>query len=144
MSPYFEQKILAASPVELVCLLYKHAIHCIRDAREHLRCKRILERSQAITTAWNILAELSASLDNEACPEVAQRLRALYAYMQERIIYANMAQKDEPLMEALGLLATLEEAWDTIHRQQMAAIEAPPLWHATPAEVAPLRFAISA
>ncbi len=44
MNPYYEQKILNSEPIELVKLVYQRAISCVRDAREHLQHKRIMER----------------------------------------------------------------------------------------------------
>ncbi len=112
MNQYFEQMVLSASPVELIRLLYRKAIASTRNAREHLRCGRIAERCSAINNAYLVLNELAGSLREEMAPELARRLRALYVYMQGRLIEANLKQGDEPLAEVLGLLITLAEPWD--------------------------------
>jgi len=112
MNQYFEQMVLSASPVELIRLLYQKAIASTRNAREHLRCGRIPERCSAINNAYLILGELDRSLREEEAPELATRLRALYVYMQGRLLDANLKQQDEPLGDVLGLLITLQEAWD--------------------------------
>jgi flagellar protein FliS len=114
MNPYYEQMVMAASPVGLIRLLYGHAIRCVRDAREHLRERRIRERSESIGKAWAVLLELAGSLDRSAHPELADRLGALYGYIQLRLLDANLKQSDEPLAEALGLLMTLSEAWSSL------------------------------
>lgn len=111
MNPYIEQKILTADPVELIRILYQHGILSVREAREHLRAGRILARAKAINKAWAVLAELICSLRPDASPEIANRLRDLYCYMQRRLVAANFDQKDEPLAEVLGLMTTLSEAW---------------------------------
>ena len=111
MNPYFEQMILSASPIELVRLMYQRALAAVADAREHLREGRIRERAQAIKRAYAILSELMTSLDVEIAPELATNLRRLYCYMQERLIEANMQQKDGPLEETGRLLTTLADAW---------------------------------
>jgi flagellar protein FliS len=111
MNPYFEQVILSASPVELVRLMYQNAIASVADARDHLKAGRIRERGQAINKAYAILAELLISLDSEKAPELAANLKRLYCYMQERLIEANLRQKDEPLAETGKLLRTLADAW---------------------------------
>jgi flagellar secretion chaperone FliS len=111
MNPYFEQIILNAEPIELTRMVYQRAIVCVRDAREHLKNKRIAERSVAIMRAYAALSELLASLRPETAPELAGRLQSLYVYMQQRLLDANMQQADRPLAETLGLLITLEEAW---------------------------------
>jgi flagellar protein FliS len=111
MNPYFEQMILSASPVGLVNLLYQGAIASVSDAREHLRAGRIAERAQAIAKSYAILAELMASLDSEKAPVLAGNLHRLYAYMQGRVVEANLQQTDAPLAETLRLLITLADSW---------------------------------
>lgn len=111
MNRYFEETILNADPVDLIRLLYQRAISSVQESREHLRNKRIAERSAAIMKAYLILAELTSALRPETAPELAGRLRNLYAYMQQRLLDANMLQTEQPLTETLSLLTTLEEAW---------------------------------
>jgi flagellar protein FliS len=112
---YLESKVLAADPVELVTLLYQACRQSVRDAREHLAAGRIGERSRAISKACEILIELGSALDRDRGGELSERLALLYDYMQRRLLEANMQQSDEPLVEVLGLLTTLGEAWEGIH-----------------------------
>jgi flagellar protein FliS len=114
MNRYFDEMVLCASPVELVRLLYQKAIASAQAAREHLNAGRIAERAQSINNAYLVLAELTASLQSEAAPELTARLSALYAYMQNRLLEANLRQEDAPLAEVLGLLATLSESWGAV------------------------------
>lgn len=111
MNPYFEQTILNADPIELIRMVYQRAISCVRDAREHLRHKRIAERSAAIMRAYAALTELLAALRPEMALELSGRLQSLYFFMQQRLLDANMQQADQPLAEVLELLTTLAEAW---------------------------------
>ena len=111
MNRYFEETVLNADPVELIRLLYQKVISCVRDAREHLREKRIGERAAAINRAYTVLTELTAALRPEVAPELSGRLRNLYFYIQQRLLDANMEQADRPLAEALLLLTALEEGW---------------------------------
>jgi len=117
MNPYFEQTILNADPIDLVRMLYQRAIFCARDAREHLRDKRIAARSAAILRAYSAIAELLAALRPGVAPELSGRLRNLYFYMQQRLLDANMQQSDKPLAEVLGLLSTLDDAWSGVAAQ---------------------------
>ncbi len=107
MNRYFEEMILTASPVELIRMLYQRAIASVHDARQHLAKKRILERGKSINNAYLILTELSGSLRTEEAPQLAARLKGLYAYIQAKLLEANLHQTDEPLAEALALLTTL-------------------------------------
>jgi flagellar protein FliS len=135
--------ILSASPIELIRLLYQRAILSVRDARQHLAGRRIAERARSINTAYLVLAELTTSLNREEAPELSKRLAGLYAYMQSRLLEANLRQRDEPLADVLGLLTTLAEAWAGIGEAQQPAVPAASPW-AQSAMDEPARFAISA
>ena len=120
MNPYFEQKILSVDPIELIRLVYQRARSSVVDAREHLRNKRIAERSTAINRAYMAIHELMSALQPEVAPELCGRLQGLYLYMQKRLLEANMRQEDPPLAEVLSLLATLEEGWSGVAKQLAA------------------------
>jgi len=108
---YFEEEILSASPLRLVCLLYQGAISELRNARKYLAAAQVPERCAAISKACDILAELTASLDRDSGGDTAVRLHELYAYSTGRLLQANLRKEDAPLAEVLGLLTTLSEAW---------------------------------
>ncbi len=124
MNPYYEQMILNADPLELVNLIYKRAISCVIDAREHLERKRIVERSKAIMRAYASIEQLILALRPEAAPELCGRLHSLYAHMQQRLLDANMQQADQPLAEVLGLLTTLAEGWSGVADQMARPADA--------------------
>lgn len=128
---YFENRILGASPTELVNMLYQGAIGAVQDARHHLADGKIAERSRAISKACAILTELSRALDPKAGGELASRLAALYDYMRRKLLEANFRQIDQPLGEVLSLLATLSEAWAEISRPREAAEPAHSSWQQT-------------
>jgi len=115
---YLESRILSAEPVELICLLYQGAISEVREARRHLQEKNIRARSKSISKVHDILSELATVLDHKQGGEIAKNLAQLYDYMMRRIIEANFKQIDGPLVEVLGLLATLKEGWDGVQQQQ--------------------------
>lgn len=111
LSAYLEQEIMSADPLELVCMLYQAAIMEVREARRYLAAANILARSAAISKASNIIGELVSSLDQEAGGEMSGRLAALYGYLLNRLLEANLQKTDAPLAEVLGLLTTMSEGW---------------------------------
>jgi flagellar protein FliS len=115
---YLESRIMSAGPIELVRLLCHGAIGAVEDARAHLASGDIASRARSITKANNILVELASSLDHERGGEISANLVRLYDYMLRRLTEANFQQIDAPLVEVLGLLGTLSEAWDGLPVQQ--------------------------
>jgi len=111
---YLEGRILAADPLELVCILYRSALESVREARNQLANGDIAARSKAISRAAEAVMELNSSLNHEAGGEMSRRLCALYEYIQGRLFQANFEQDEGPLIEVAGLLATLLEAWQFV------------------------------
>ncbi len=118
-SSYQEHKVLSASPIELVCLLYEGAIDGINDARRHLESGDILARGRSVARVQAIVAELVNSLNGEADRELAKRLTLLYDYVLQKLEDAHREQQSSPLAEAEQILRNLQEGW-----QQIAGVSA--------------------
>jgi flagellar protein FliS len=111
---YLEGDVLQADPLQLIQLLYRGALDAVARARRHLRQGEIKARSQQITRAIEILAELASSVDLERGGELARNLILLYDYMVAQLQQANFEQAEGPLVEVEKLLSTLADAWDQI------------------------------
>jgi flagellar protein FliS len=114
MTAYLENRVLSASPLELVNILYEHAILEVEQARESLARRDVGARSKSILKAIAIIGQLQASLDHAAGGEIAANLGKLYKYMIERLTIGNVQQSDGPLGEVARLLASLGEGWREI------------------------------
>lgn len=120
---YLETEILNADPVKLIGMLYRAAIEAAGAARRHLAAGEIRERSRQIMKAWEIVGELSRSLDPTRGGEISRSLGELYAYLQRQLLDANRLQIDAPLAEVEQLLTTLQEAWGTVSIAENPAAE---------------------
>lgn len=114
-SAYLETRILSASPLDLVNILYEHAILEVSDARQHLADGDVAARSRSVSKAIAIIGELQRSLDHDAGGEIAMNLARLYQYMRERLSDGNVQQSDLPLAEVSRLLESLGDAWRAIN-----------------------------
>ena len=121
---YLEAEVLSADPVKLVSLLYRGALEATGAARRHLAKGAIVDRSRQINRAWEIVQELSTSLDHANGGKLSSGLADLYHYIQVRLLEANAQQVDGPLAEVEALLTTLAGAWREI--QPKAAAVPPP------------------
>jgi flagellar secretion chaperone FliS len=108
---YFDNEVLAASPLKLIQLLYAAALDSIAAARRFLQSGDVRARARAINKALRIVSELSRSLNHAAGGDLSRSLAGLYAYVTSRLIEANATQKEAPLADAERLLSTLNEAW---------------------------------
>ena len=122
---YLEAHVMAADPLELVCLLYQHAIDQVQDARRLLAGGKIPERCRAITKAIHVIGELSKSLDHKAGGGLSANLEQLYYYMTVRLTEANLRRDDKLLAEVESLLETLASAWKETRARQTAGANPP-------------------
>jgi flagellar protein FliS len=111
---YLESRILSASPLELIEILYEHAMIEIQDARQSLARGDVAARSRSISKAIAIIGELQSSLDHQAGGEIAANLGRLYRYMCARLTAGNLTQSDAPLAEVERLLGSVLVAWRAI------------------------------
>jgi flagellar secretion chaperone FliS len=127
---YLESKVLTASPLELVRLLYRAAAEDLCQARRHLAEGHIRERSAHISHALDCLYELSGSLDHTQGGTLSRSLAELYDYMQRRLLQANLRQTPDPLLEVEGLLNTLLEGWEAYAAGDHSGTR--PAWESSP------------
>jgi flagellar protein FliS len=110
-----ETGVVAASPHQLIVMLYEGAELAVRMAIKHINDGDIAKKSAAISKANNIIVEgLQAALDPQQGGEIAQQLESLYIYMSQRLMLAHINNQTAPLEEVLGLLHDLRGAWQQI------------------------------
>ncbi|HTC90987.1 MAG TPA: flagellar export chaperone FliS [Bryobacteraceae bacterium] len=108
---YFDEEVLAASPLKLIQMLYGAVLDSIAAARRHVRQKNISARTRSINKAIGLVTELSGCLNHEADILLCRNLAGLYGYVVRLLIEANVKQTESPLAEAEALLSPLAEAW---------------------------------
>jgi len=117
-----ETGVNTADPHKLILMLFDGALLQVRTAGIAIGNKDIPAKGTAISKAIEIIINgLKVSLDLSAGGELAQRLAALYDYMSDRLLYANLHNSQPALDEVAGLLATLREAWAEIRSQVQPA-----------------------
>jgi flagellar secretion chaperone FliS len=125
LDDYQSQKIMSASPLELVEMLYRGAVGAVQAARRHLARNEIRERSHKLSKLVAILSELSSTLNHEQGGEVSRNLAELYDYIQRLVIDGNVRQVDGPLQEAERLLETLLRGWSEMRAEAEATVMRP-------------------
>lgn len=113
---YREMEIRTATPEMLIVKLYEGAMRFIRVARDAHLMGRLEERGNAISRTLAIVAELQQSLNMEAGGEISRNLDALYVFMTERLLDANVKGRVEALDEVNNVLVELHAGWVEIAR----------------------------
>ncbi len=86
-----ETGVVAASPHQLILMLFDGAELAVRMAIKHMNEGNIAMKSAAITKASSIILDgLCAALDPHQGGEIAAQLGALYDYMNKRLMLAHI------------------------------------------------------
>lgn len=110
-----ETSIAAASPHQLILMLFDGALLAIAKAITAMQQKQIADKGQAISQAIDIISNgLGASLNFSAGDELPNRLAALYDYMCRRLLHANLHNDIAALNEVSHLLGEIKSAWEEI------------------------------
>ena len=110
-----ESSVAAADPHKLILLLYQGALLAINSAKNQMLRNEIEAKGKSISHAILIIDEgLKASLDESIGGELAQNLSALYSYMSQRLLVANLKNDVGMLDEVSRLLTELKGAWEEI------------------------------
>ncbi len=110
-----ESGVEAANPHKLILMLFEGAQEALAKAKMHMHHNEIAEKGEMLSKAIMIIDHgLKASLDMNAGGDIALKLQALYDYMTNRLLIANMQNDPEIINEVNNLLNELYGAWKTI------------------------------
>jgi len=120
-----ETGVMAANPHKLIVMLFEGALAALSSSLVHMKAKRIADKGKAISKAITIIDNgLRASLDKEVGGDIALNLDALYGFMSERLLQANLNNSTEIIEEVMKLLGDLKETWEKIAPAAPAAAAA--------------------
>ena len=107
---YRQGAVLAATPAELVVMLYDGARRFLRQANVAMREGQVERAHNTLRRAELIIAHLDGILDFEQ-GEVAERLHAIYQFCLAHLNRARHNQDAGKLEEVSDMLGELREAW---------------------------------
>jgi flagellar secretion chaperone FliS len=117
-----ETGVIAADPHKLIVMLFEGAHIALLSALQHMEKGNISEKGKAISKAIMIIENgLRASLDKSVGGDIALNLDALYGYMSNRLLVANLNNQPEIIEEVQALLSDIKSAWDQIAPSAPAA-----------------------
>lgn len=108
---YKKTSVESASREKILLMLYEGAIRFIKQAKEANAEKKIKERGELITRAYDIIMELASTLDFKVGGAMAENLEQLYIYTMEELTRANITGNEKHLDNALKILSILYDGW---------------------------------
>lgn len=106
---YKENNVMTASPENLTLQLYNGALKFVQQAKIYIDQKNVQSSHEAIMRAQAIIQELNITLDMKY--DISHNLRALYTYMMERLVDANIHKDKATLDEVVGMITELRDTW---------------------------------
>lgn len=127
---YNRDMILSATPARLLTMLYDRLLLDLGRAEAAQLASNWTVSTENLLHAQDIVAELSSSLDVDAW-DGADGLLAVYSYVSNALISANLDRDVERTRESIALLEPLRTAWHEAAAQQpehavLSASSAPP------------------
>jgi flagellar protein FliS len=123
-----ESGVAAADPHQLILMLYQGALLAIVNAKNGMLRKDIPVKGAAVSQAILIIDDgLKASLNKDVGGELAHNLAALYDYMTNRLLTANLKNDVAALDEVSRLLNDLKGAWEIIRPAVTTALPRAPV-----------------
>lgn len=113
-SQYSNNKVMTASPAELVLMLYEGMIKFCNRAIEAVDNKEIEKAHINIIKMEKIVDHLRRTLDMKY--PVANEFEKIYVYLYKQLVTANIRKDKEILEEILGHLHMLRDTWKTVMR----------------------------
>ena len=114
---YETQKILSASPMELILMLYDGGLRALAGALASFDVADEIERMNSIhehlLKAQDFITELACSLDVERGGELAVELNRLYEFMLHHLAMANNEKRKKPIEEVKMMLGEIRNSWVT-------------------------------
>jgi flagellar protein FliS len=109
---YKHTQVTTVDKGRLIVLLYEGAINFLRQAKESVETGDIAAKSNNINRALDIIAELNQSLNMNEGGEISSNLRKLYLFWSEHLIQAKIRKDTKHIDDVIGMLNSLNEAWN--------------------------------
>jgi flagellar protein FliS len=117
LQEYRKNAVNGASPVQLVVMLYDGALRFMEQGRYAMQNGDLVAQNHNLQKAQRIVLELMATLNMDQGGEVAQNLMALYTFVLEQLIDANVKDSTVPIEHAMKTMSGLRESWAELERQ---------------------------
>lgn len=106
---YKQNSVLTATPADLTLQLYTGLLKFMKLALSGLEQGDIQITNTNLIKSQDILRELLCTLDLKY--PLAQNMAAMYEYMLERLIQANVSKDKEMIVEVIGYTEEFRNTW---------------------------------
>lgn len=106
---YSRDKVLTASPVELIIMLYDEMIKQLKIAQIAIENKQYDKANISLQKAVAIIDELIKSLDLSV--KIGKDLLEIYSFVSRAIVNINAKKDKDAIAPIVEILTDLKESW---------------------------------
>ena len=117
-SSYLANQVLSASPNRLIELLLENAIKQTKLAEMAINKKNFMDAHTHLIKAQKIVTELQQSLNPQVDEKLTGNLSALYEFVYQKLVQANVNKEGKNILEAQKILVELLETWRELMEKQ--------------------------
>ena len=107
---YLTDKVMTASPAELIGMLYDAGIVAMQAGQAAIEAGNVADAHRHLMRAQDIVLELRCSLRFDA-GDIAHQLDGLYEFIGGRLVQANLKKDARLVAECTALFTPLRDAW---------------------------------
>jgi flagellar secretion chaperone FliS len=111
VNAYLRTRVMSAKPEELRLLLIEGAIKFSQQGRMGVESKQYEQAFTGLSQAREIVVELMTSVRSEPNPELAEKVRQIYAFIYTQLVEGGFEKDLKKLDTAIGLLEYERETW---------------------------------
>ncbi|MEO0513187.1 MAG: flagellar export chaperone FliS [Planctomycetota bacterium] len=108
---YLRTRVMSASPEELRLMLLEGAARFARQGHDGLVVRDYEQSYEGFTQARNIIIELITTMNEDAAPELCQRVRSLYTFIYSELVSASFEKDASRAASAIKLIDYEIETW---------------------------------
>lgn len=113
---YKNNSVNFASKEQLLLMLLDGSVKFAKIARQAIVDKDLKKAHENLVKTQNIYYELITSLDVNKGGEWAQNLMAIYSFIVDRLVEANMKKSVEIVDEVMPLIEEVRETWNEAYK----------------------------
>ena len=121
---YRKGAVNGASPLQLVIMLYDGALRFMEGGKAAIIAKDLDKQNYNLQKAQRIIAELISCLDINQGGEIARNLLALYTFVTEELVNANLHDDPNRVAVCIRIMTDLRSTWTELESSLRAPVEA--------------------
>ena len=114
VAEYLESQVMTAGPHRLHLMVVDGAIRFARRAEAALEASQWEELEAALSRSRDCVTELLGGLDSERSPDLADQLKALFAFVYGNLVLADSQRSAQRIRNALRILEIHRETWTAL------------------------------